>query len=325
MKKIILLILLLAVLGTMPGCSKAKAEPEEDLIVVGMSQVGAESDWRVANTESMRGWFTEENGYQLLFEDARQKQENQISAVRRFIQQQVDYIVIMPIGETGWDSVLQEAKEAGIPVILVDRMVDVEDESLITAHVGADFYAEGRKAAAWIGTAYGEKPVNIVHIQGTLGATAQLGRTASLEEAVAAHENWNLLVQLDGDYTQAKTYEVMTAYLSSQETLPQIDVVYCENDNEAYGAIEVLEKYGYVCGPGGVNIISFDAGMTAMRYCQEGKIALEVECNPLLGPLAESVIRSLEAGETPEKHHYVEESAFTPGDITKELLNSRTY
>lgn len=323
MKRIWLTVL--AFLLACTGCARTPAEEEEDLIVVGMSQVGAESDWRVANTESMRGVFTEENGYRLLFEDARQKQENQISAVRRFIQQQVDYIVLMPIGETGWDSVLQEAKEAGIPVILADRMVDVADESLIAAHVGADFYAEGQKAAAWMEKTYGEGPVNIVHIQGTLGATSQLGRTAALEEAVAAHESWNLLVQLDGDYTQAKTYEALTGYLTAADPLPQIDVVYCENDNEAYGAIEALERFGYVCGPGGVDIISFDAAIDALGYCRAGKIALEVECNPLLGPLTESVIRRLEAGETPEKHHYVQEQVFLPEDITDELLETRLY
>ena len=154
--------------------------PNEDLTVIGMCQVGAESDWRVANSESMKAVFTEENGYRLLFEDARQKQENQITAIRKFIQQQVDYIVLMPISESGWDSVLQEAREAEIPVILVDRMADVEDEDLYAAHVGSDFLAEGARAAAWIEEAFpGEDPVRIIHIQGTQGSTAQLGRTAA--------------------------------------------------------------------------------------------------------------------------------------------------
>ncbi|MDO5400945.1 MAG: ABC transporter substrate-binding protein [Eubacteriales bacterium] len=323
MKKV--LCVLLALLLTMTGCARQAAEPEEELIVVGMSQVGAESDWRVANTESMRREFTEEKGYRLLFEDARQKQENQISAIRRFIQQRVDYIVVMPIGETGWDSVLQEAKKAGIPVILVDRTVDVEDESLIAARVGADFYGEGRKAVAWMEQTFGAEPIRIVHIQGTLGATSQLGRTAALEEGLARNESWELLAQLDGDYTQAKSYELMSDYLSQFPVRPKIDVVYCENDNEAYGAIEALEENGYICGPEGVAVISFDAAIDALLYCREGKIALEVECNPLLGPLAESVIRSLEAGQTPEKNYYVDEQVFLPGDITDELLGTREY
>ena len=179
--------------------------PNEDLTVIGMCQVGAESDWRVANSESMKAVFTEENGYRLLFEDARQKQENQITAIRKFIQQQVDYIVLMPISESGWDSVLQEAREAEIPVILVDRMADVEDEDLYAAHVGSDFLAEGARAAAWIEEAFpGEDPVRIIHIQGTQGSTAQLGRTAALEEAAAAHPHWELLAQLDGDFTRPR-------------------------------------------------------------------------------------------------------------------------
>ena len=184
-------------------------EPETSLTVVGISQVGSESGFRVANSESMRAVFTEEAGYHLLFEDARQKQENQISAIRRFIQQQVDYIVLMPIQETGWDSVLQEARDAGIPVILVDRMVSVKDGSLYASHVGSDFRWEGEQAVAWLEETFREAPgpVNILHIRGTLDTSAQLGRSNALEEAVAQHESWSFLAQLDGDFTQAKTYE----------------------------------------------------------------------------------------------------------------------
>lgn len=299
----------------------------EDLTVVGMCQVGAESDWRVANSESMKAVFTEENGYRLLFDDARQKQENQITAIRKFIQQQVDYIVLMPISEGGWDSVLQEAKKAGIPVILVDRMVDVEDESLYAAHIGSDFLREGTLAVRWMENAFRETggPVRVIHIQGTLGSTAQLGRTAALEEAAAAHENWELLAQLDGDFTQAKTYEVMTEYLSSLPGKGSIDVVYCENDNIAFGALQALEEQGYACGRDGVRIVTFDATRGALTECLNGRIALAVECNPLLGPLVEEVIRTMEAGGTPEKHHYVEERAFTSDSLTEALIESREY
>ena len=204
MKRIMVLLLLLL---TLPACGKTEeALPvEEELIVVGISQVGAESDWRVANSESMKAAFSEENGYRLLFDDARQQQDNQIMAIRKFIQQKVDYIVLMPITEFGWESVLQEAKDAGIPVIIVDRMVDVDDDSLFTAHVGSDLYEEGRKAVAWMEKKYaGKANLNIIHVMGTLGSTAQIGRTEALEAAVAAHENWNLTAQLDGDFTQAK-------------------------------------------------------------------------------------------------------------------------
>ena len=299
----------------------------ETLTVIGMCQVGAESDWRVANSESMKAVFTEENGYRLLFEDARQKQENQITAMRKFIQQQVDYIVLMPISENGWDSVLQEAKEAGIPVILVDRMVDVEDETLYAAHIGSDFLEEGRRAAAWMDREFQgtEGPVRIIHIQGTLGSTAQLGRTAALEEAVAARDNWEVLVRLDGDFTKAKSYEVMTEYLTSAPGGREVDAVYCENDNIAFGALQALEEQGYPCGREGVRIITFDATRGALAECLNGKIALAVECNPLLGPLAEETVRTLEAGGKPEKRRYVAEQVFTAETLTQALIDAREY
>lgn len=332
MKRLVLVLLAALILMPCTACMAKQSPPAEttgeDLIVVGMCQVGAESDWRVANSESMKAVFTEENGYRLLFDDARQKQENQISAVRKFIQQQVDYIVLMPISETGWDSVLQEAKEAGIPVILVDRMADVPDEELYAAHVGSDFLKEGRLAVQWLETAFpdAEAPVRIIHIQGTLGSTAQLGRTAALEEAAANHPGWELLVRLDGDFTQAKTYEALTEYLSGLPERPEIDVVYCENDNEAFGAIQALEERGYPCGGrDGVKVIAFDATHNALLDCMDGKIALAVECNPLLGPMVEEVIRTMEAGQVPEKHHYVEERAFTASSLTEEIIRQREY
>lgn len=324
MKRWILFVLLVFFLA---GCSgKEIREAEEDLIVVGISQVGAESDWRVANSESMKSVFTESRGYRLLFEDARQIQENQIMAVRKFIQQRVDYIVLMPLSETGWDSVLQEAREAGIPVILVDRMVDVDDEALFTAHVGSDFYAQGRKAVSWIEREYcaTSEDVEIVHIQGTPGSTAQLGRTEALENGLAAHKNWKLLTRLDGDFTQAKTYEAMCRFLQELPGNQDIDVVYCENDNEAFGAIEALEKYGYRCGTD-VQVICFDATRNALKLCMEGKISLAVECNPLLGPLVEDTIQSIEKGYMPEKHHYIEEREFTTRNLTQEVIDAREY
>ncbi len=327
MKRRIVISLVLALAALLAGCAdrQAEAPQEEELIVVGISQVGAESDWRVANSESMKAVFTEENGYRLLFDDARQMQENQIMAIRKFIQQQVDYIVLMPMCESGWDSVLQEAREAGIPVILVDRMADVEDESLYAAHVGSDFYAQGKKAADWIAAHYDDaEQVQIVHIQGTEGSTAQIGRTKALEDAAAAHENWSVLARLDGDFTQAKAYEVLCQYLDALPEPQQIDVVYCENDNEAFGAIEALEERGYVCGVD-VNVICFDATRNALELCMQGKIALAVECNPLLGPLVEQTIRTLQAGGVPAKRHYVQEQQFTAQTLTKELIAGREY
>ncbi|MCQ2516445.1 MAG: ABC transporter substrate-binding protein [Saccharofermentans sp.] len=324
-KLIAILEVLVLMLFMITGCMDQDPQ-DDDLIVIGMSQTGAESDWRAANTESMRAVFTEENGYRLIFDDARQQQENQITAIRRFIQEQVDYIVVMPISEYGWEAVLEEAYDAGIPVIIVDRMVDLTNERLMTAHLGADFYAEGECAVSWMEQEFSSnRNLNIVHIQGTLGSSAQIGRTEALLDAVMSNPRWNIINTMDGDFTQAKTYEVMHEYLASCTVLPAIDVVYCENDNEAFGAIRALGEFGYDIGVGGTEVISFDATRQALLYCREGKISLCVECNPLLGPLVESCIIALENGEVVDQYQYVEEGCFVTNDITQELLDSRSY
>lgn len=314
-------------------------------ITVGFSQVGAESDWRTANTESMKSTFTEENGYELIFDDAQQKQENQIAAIRNFIQQEVDYIVLAPVTETGWDAVLQEAKDAGIPVIIVDRMVDVTDDSLYTAWVGSNFQLEGEKAAAWL-DAYlaaagrGEEQVNIVDIQGTIGASAQIGRTDGLAAAVETHDNWTLLAAETGEFTQAKGQEVMESLL--KQFGDEIDVVYCENDNEAFGAIDAIEQAGYSVGlDGDMLVMAFDSTNAGLNDVLNGKICCNTECNPLHGPRVAEIIEKLEAGEEVDKQQYVDEEIFAVDDsvatvnvngvdyevtpVTQEVIDARAY
>ena len=323
----------------------------DDTITVGFSQVGAESDWRTANTESMKSTFSEENGYELIFDDAQQKQENQLTAIRNFIQQEVDYIVLAPVTETGWDTVLQEAKDADIPVIIVDRMVDVSDDSLYTTWIGTDSLLEGRKAAEWLNaytTAKGidAKDVNIVDIQGTIGSTAQIGRSKGLEEGVDNY-GWNLLAQQSGEFTQAKGQEVMESMLKQYDN---INVVYCENDNEAFGAIDAIEAAGKTVGSdianGEIMVMSFDTTNAGLTDTLAGKIACDVECNPLHGPRAEELIKALEAGEEVEKLNYVDEEIFATDDtvdkvkavnsldeegeydvtpITQEIIDGRAY
>ncbi len=326
MKKLFALSLVLCLLT---ACAPRLPQQEQptDFTVIGVSQLGSESGFRVANTESIRLTFTEEAGYRLLFEDAQQKQENQIAAIRKFIQQQADYILLMPLCVSGWDSVLQEAKAAGIPVILVDRMVQVEDDTLYATHVGSDFQWEGEQAAAWLEETFQDVrgPVNILHIQGTLGSSAQLGRSAALEEAVDRHENWSLLAQLDGDFIQAKTYEVTAQWLDSQPEPPLLHAVYCENDNTAFGAIQALEERGYTCGQDGVQVISFDATRQGLLYCMEGKISLEVECDPMMGALVEDVISLLEEGGVPDKHYYTRERLFQRQDLSQDFIDQRAY
>ena len=293
---------------------------DKGTITVGFSQVGAESDWRTANTESMKSTFSKENGYELIFDDAQQKQENQVSAIRNFIQQDVDYIVLAPVTETGWDAVLGEAKEAGIPVIIVDRMVDVKDDSLYTAWVGSNFELEGKKAAAYL-DAYMKakkiKDMKLVNIQGTIGASAQIGRTKGLDDAVAAN-GWNLLDKTTGEFTQAKGQEVMQSFLKKYKK--DINVVYCENDNEAFGAIDAIEAAGYSVGADGdMMVFSFDSTNAGLKEVKSGKITLNTECNPLHGPRVEAIIKQLENKETPEKQAYVEEEMFAHDDTVKSV------
>ncbi len=297
----------------------------EEFIVIGFSQLGAESDWRSANTESMKSTFTTGNGYKLIFENGQQKQANQIMAIRTFIQQEVDYIVLAPVIETGWDTVLQEAKDAGIPVIIVDRMVNVTDDSLFTCWVGSDFELEGKKAAEWlnqytIAMGIAATDINIVNIQGTLGASAQIGRTKGLEDAQKAN-GWNLMAQVTGDFTQAKGKEVMESLLKQYDN---INVVYCENDNEAFGVIEAIEADGRTVGSditgGEIMVISFDGvKKDAMNYIMMDKITCITACNPLQGPHVKKVIELLEAGKTPDRFSFVDEGMYAHDDTVRSV------
>lgn len=303
-----------------------------DLIVIGFSQVGAESVWRNVNTESMKETFTEEKGYRLIFEDGQQKQSNQIMAIRKFIQQEVDYIVLAPVTETGWDTVLMEAKEAGIPVIIVDRMVDVSDDSLYTCWVGSNFELEGEKLCTWIHDYYEMNNLkfsnfNIVNIQGNHGATAQIGRTEGLRKAASKY-GWNILRQSPADFTRTKAKEVMKEFMKDYKS---IHVVYCENDSMALGAIDALEEAGKKVGTniktGDIMVVSFDGvDEEAQKFVLDGKISCIAECNPLHGPRVENIIRAIESGESPEKYTYVDESLYSsyPG-ISKLQIDGAYY
>lgn len=304
------------------------AKADGDLIVVGYAQVGAESDWRTANTESFKSTFTEENGYKLIFDDAQQKQENQIKAIRSFIQQDVDYIVVAPVVETGWETVLEEAKEAGIPVILSDRQMDVSDESLYTCWVGGNFVKEGEDAGDWLakyleGKGRAEEDINIVTLQGTIGASAQVGRTEGFGKKLAEHSNWNMLEKQTGEFTQAKGQEVMESFLKSYD---DIDVVVAENDNMAFGAIDAIKAAGKTCGPDGdIIIISFDAVSAAFDSMIAGDMNADFECNPLHGPRVAEIIQKLEKGEDVEKIQYVDEQYFDTSMDLKAIKAERAY
>lgn len=303
------------------------AANEGDLVVVGVSQVGSESVWRTANTVSIQEAFTSDRGYFLLFVNARQKQENQIKAIRRFISRQVDYIVFSPITERGWDVVLQEARDAGIPVILMDRQVDVEDDTLYTAWVGSDFHKEGRDAGEWLEDYLRQQErqddeIHIVVLQGTEGATSAIGRTEGFQEIADAHDNWIILEQADAEYTTAKGREVMEQFLDTYE---DIDVVISQNDDMTFGALDAMNRRGITTGAEGeVIVISFDAVKAALKLVEQGIINVDIECNPKQGEWVEKVIRALERGEAVEKTFYIEEQIFTPENVS-EFLDDREY
>lgn len=302
-------------------------EENANLVVVGFSQIGSESVWRTANTISLQRALTKENGYFLIFSNARQKQENQIKALRSFISQRVDYIIFSPVTENGWDTVLQEAKEAGIPVILMDRMVDVQDDSLYTTWIGSDMEEEGRKAGRWleqhlklIGRQY--EDINIVALQGTLGSSSQLGRTKGFAEIANRHANWYVLDQRSGEFTTAKGKEIMEQFLDQYS---DIDVVVSQNDDMTFGVIEALEESGRRAGGrDDTIIISFDAVKDALDMVAEGKIDVDIECNPEQGEYIAKVIGMLERGERVEKAYVVEEKVFTMENVSN-YIDGRTY
>ena len=323
MKKLLLAALLALLCVSLAGCARPGTDPastqDQRLILVGFSQVGAESDWRKANTLSMQTALSAENGFRLILDDAQQKQEKQITAIRKFINQGVDYIVLAPTTEQGWETVLSEAKAAGIPVIIVDRMIEVADNSLFTCWIGSDFRKEGDEAVKWMERE--KAPLRIVHLQGNIGSSAQIGRTEGLDAGLAVHPEWQLVFRASGDFTQAKGQELVEALLNEGTAF---DLIYSENDNMAYGAIDALKKAGLQPGED-MKIVSFDASSTALHMILSGEISYDVECNPLHGPRVRAIIEQLERGETPPKFTYVEETAFDREKLTEALINSRGY
>lgn len=306
--------------------SKTDTASSSDLLHVGFAQVGSESDWRLAQTASMKETFSEANGYQLDFVDCNNDQQTQLDALAGFIDSGVEYIILDPIIEKGYDDVLQKAKDAGIPVIVVDRNISAS-EDLYTCWVGSDFVKEGEDAASWLAQyleANGrtEEEIQIVTIQGTMGASAQIGRSDGFHSALSSHTNWIMLDEQSGDFTEEGGYAVMTAFLNQYE---DIDVVVCQNDNEAYGAITAIQEKGLTCGPNGdIIMISFDATNGGFERMIAGEINVDVECNPLEGPLVSELIQKLESGQAVEKIQYVEEGVY-PAETAADIIGSRAY
>ena len=293
-----------------------------DFITIGFAQCKAdESDWRMANTRSMLNSFNVP-GYRLVLSDSNNDAAKQMADVQGFIDQGFNYIIIAAVNMDGWDTVLRNAKNAKIPVILVDRYINTPQD-LWTCWVGSDFKAEGEKATAWMEKHFAGRTANILHLQGQLGAGAQVGRTSALSEAVTKNR-WTLLGQQTGNWSTVEAKNITTSWIRQFGNL--INCVYAENDNMAEGAIQALKEAGInVGGTNGVAIISFDANRPYLQMTLEGLINVNVECNPLHGPRAFEIIQILQAGRQPQKIMAVEEEAFYWDTITQEIIDARQY
>jgi len=316
MRKGIALILALVVLLGLTGCSgKQETEKEKDdsSIVVGFSQLGAESSWRIANTASMEQ-AAKDFGYGLMMENANQKQEKQIDAIRSFIAYQVDVIVFSPIVETGWDNVLKEAKQAGIPVILMDRMINTQDDSLYTAYVGADFYEEGKRAGEYLlrkADALGSEKMRIVEICGTADSTPMRDRQRGFMDVISQDSRFMVIDSVDGDFLRSKGEECMRDLLAKYGS-DGFDVVYSHNDAMTLGALDVLENTEGV--PKELVIITVDGEKDAVDALKAGRINCVVQCTPNLGISVMRLVKELTEGRTVLKTYSPEEGAFTDFD-----------
>ena len=305
--------------GSSTSTSSSSAAGGDKAITMGFAQVGAESGWRTANTKSIQE-SAKAAGITLKFSDAQQKQENQIKAIRSYIQQKVDVIAFSPVVETGWDTVLLEAKRANIPVILTDRSVDSKDTSLYKTFLGSDFVLEGKKAGEWLVKDSANAAVNVVELQGTTGAAPAIDRKEGFEEAIKANPGIKIVASQTGDFTRAGGKQVMEAFLKSQ---PKIDVVYAHNDDMGLGAIEAIEAAGKTPGKD-IKIITVDAVKDGMQALADGKINFIVECSPLLGDQLMDLAKKVLAGESVPERVVTEETTFDQAQA-KAALPDRKY
>jgi galactofuranose transport system substrate-binding protein len=305
-------------LGQIPGLADQNAPKKK--LVVGFSQVGAESGWRTANTESIKTEAAK-RGIDLRFSDAQQKEENQIKAIRSFIAQGVDVISFSPVVETGFEPVLQEAKKAGIPVVLSDRAVKVSDPSLYVCFLGSDFIEEGRRAGKWLADKTGGK-ARIAELVGTVGSAPAIDRKKGFEEVLAQYPDMKIIKSQSGDFTRAKGKEVMEAFLKAPDA-KEITAVFAHNDDMALGAIQAMEEAGLRPGKD-IIIVSIDGVRDAFKAMAEGKLNCSVECNPLLGPQLFDIIEKVAAGQPVPKRIVTEEGVYDQS-VAAATLPKRQY
>jgi simple sugar transport system substrate-binding protein len=292
-------------------------------LVIGFSQVGAESEWRTANTASIKD-AARKAGVTLKFADAQQRQENQVKAIRSFIAQHVDVIAFSPVVESGWDTVLREAKAAKIPVILTDRAVNVADKSLYASFIGSDFVEEGRRAGRWLVDYAKKNPakaLNIVELQGTVGSAPAIDRKNGFQEVIAGNPKLKIIRSQTGDFTRSKGKEVMEAFLKSEGK--NINVLYAHNDDMAIGAIQAIEEAGLKPGKD-IIVVSIDGVKGAFEAMMQGKLNVTIECSPLLGPTLVQTAQDVVAGKPVPKRITVNEGVF-PAELAAKEFPNRKY
>jgi ABC-type sugar transport system substrate-binding protein len=310
-KRVLVLALILVAIFSVDAFAKK--------LKIGFSQIGAESSWRTAETDSVKA-AAKELDIDLKFSDAQGKQENQIKAIRSFIAQKVDGIILAPVVETGWEPVLREAKKAKIPVVLVDRGIKVSDPSLYTTMIASDFIFEGQEAAKWLTKKMNGK-ANIVELQGTPGASAATDRKKGFEEILEKNPGMKLIKSQTGNFNRADGKQVMEAFLKAEGK--NINAVYAHNDDMALGAIQAIEEAGMKPGVD-IIIISIDGVRDAFQAMVDGKLNCTVECNPLLGPLAFQAIKDSIAGKKLDKWIKQIDGVF-PMETAKDVIGSRKY
>jgi ABC-type sugar transport system substrate-binding protein len=311
------LLLSICAAGSLIFSNVAAADGKK--LVIGFSQIGAESAWRSAETDSIRSEATK-RGVDLRFSDAQQKQENQIKALRAFVAQRVDAIIMAPVVENGWEPVLREVRRAKIPVVLVDRGIKVSDENLYGTLIASDFVEEGRRAGEWLGQKLGGQG-NIVELQGTPGAAPAIDRKKGFEQGISKFPGLKIVKSQSGDFTRAKGKEVMEAFLKSEGK--NIKAVYAHNDDMALGAIQAIEEGGLKPGTD-IIVVSIDGVRGAFEAMVAGKLNCTVECNPLLGPAAFDAAEALIKGKTLPKKTIVKDEVFDQSKA-KEALPTRKY
>lgn len=306
------------------GCKKESGDtpggapkPGQKL-TVGFAQVGAESDWRVAESKSIKDEAAK-RGIDLKFSDAQGKQENQFKAIRSFIAQGVNAIILAPKVETGWEQILKEAKQAKIPVVLVDRGINVPDDSLYVTLIASDFVAEGKMAGDWLARKTGGK-AKIIELEGSPGAAPAIDRKKGFAQSIAAHPEMKIIAAQSGDFETGKGKEVMETLL--QQHGKDVTAVYAHNDNMALGAIEAIKAAGKKPGTD-ILIVSIDAVKAAFTAMVAGELNCTVECSPLLGGLAFDAVEKALKGEAMPKKTVVPDQVFEQSVAARELPNRK--